>query len=45
MSPRPGVIKSRLRIDLPRPRTPKIRGLQSYTDYSQQIRDELGLLS
>ena len=45
MSPRPGVVKAQLRIDLPRPRAPKIRGLQSYTDYCQQIRDELGLLS
>ena len=45
MSPRPGVIKARLRIDLPRPRTPKILGLATYTDYCQQIRDELGLLS
>jgi len=45
MSPRPGVVKARLQIDLPRPRTPKVRGLQSYTEHCQQIRDELGLLS
>jgi len=45
MSARPGVVKARLTIDLPRPRTPKVRGLPSYTDQCQQIRDELGLLS
>jgi NitT/TauT family transport system ATP-binding protein len=44
MSPRPGVIKAALRIDLPRPRTAKTRGLASYTDYCQQIRAQLGLL-
>jgi len=45
MSPRPGVIKARLPIELPRPRTAKIRGLAAYTEYCQQLRDELGLLS
>jgi NitT/TauT family transport system ATP-binding protein len=45
MSPRPGVIKARLPIELPRPRIPKIRGVPAYTDYCQQLRDELGLLS
>lgn len=43
LSARPGVVKENIGIDLPRPRTGKVRGLQKYTEYCQAIRERLDL--
>ncbi|MBI4255129.1 MAG: ABC transporter ATP-binding protein [Candidatus Rokubacteria bacterium] len=45
LSARPGVVRTEIRIDLPRPRTAKLRGLQRYTEYCQEIREQLGLIA
>ena len=44
LSARPGLVRAEIRIDLPRPRTAKLRGLQRYTDHCQDIREQLGLV-
>jgi NitT/TauT family transport system ATP-binding protein len=44
MSARPGVVRADIPIDLPRPRTAKLRGVQRYTEYCQEIREQLGLI-
>ncbi len=44
LSARPGLVRAEIRIDLPRPRTAKVRGLQRYTDHCQDIREQLGLV-
>jgi len=44
LSARPGLLRAAIRIDLPRPRTTRLRGLQRYTDHCQEIRQQLGLI-
>jgi len=44
LSARPGMLRSEIRIDLPRPRATELRGDQRYTDYCQKIRQQLGLV-
>jgi NitT/TauT family transport system ATP-binding protein len=44
LSPRPGTVRENTAVDLPRPRTGQIRGLQKYTEYCQIIRERLGLI-
>ena len=44
LSARPGLLRAEIRIELPRPRSAKVRGLHGYTDYCQQIREQLGLV-
>ena len=44
LSPRPGVVRENTTIQLPRPRTGKLRGLLEYTAYCQTIRERLGLV-
>jgi NitT/TauT family transport system ATP-binding protein len=43
MSPRPGVVKRDIVIDLPRPRAGKVRGASRYVEYCQEVREQLGL--
>jgi NitT/TauT family transport system ATP-binding protein len=45
LSARPGVVKENKTIQLPRPRTGRLRGDHEYTDYCQTIRERLGLVS
>ena len=44
LSARPGMLRSDIRIDLPRPRATELRGDQRFTDYCQKIRQQLGLV-
>ncbi len=44
LSARPGLLRAEIRVELPRPRSAKVRGLQRYTDHCQQIREQLGLI-
>ena len=44
LSARPGLLRAEIRVQLPRPRSAKVRGMQLYTDYCQQIREQLGLV-
>ena len=44
LSARPGLLRAEIRVELPRPRSAKVRGLQRYTDHCQQIREQLGLV-
>ena len=44
LSARPGVVRADITIELPRPRTAKLRGVHRYTEYCQQIRERLGLV-
>ncbi len=45
LSARPGLLRTEIRIDLPRPRTAVLRGDQRYTNYCQEIRRQLGLVA
>ena len=45
LSARPGLVRAEIPIELPRPRTAKLRGLQRYTDHCQEIREQLGLIA
>src|SRR5262249_20180361 len=45
LSARPGLVRADIPIDLPRPRTAKLRGAQRYTEYCQEIRERLGLVA
>jgi len=44
LSARPGMVRAVITIDLPRPRTAKLRGVQRYTEYCQEVREQLGLI-
>jgi NitT/TauT family transport system ATP-binding protein len=44
MSPRPGVIRADVIVELPRPRVAKVRASPRYVDYCQEIRAQLGLI-
>lgn len=44
LSARPGLLRAEIHVELPRPRSAKVRGMRLYTNYCQQIREQLGLL-
>jgi NitT/TauT family transport system ATP-binding protein len=45
MAARPGVVRATITIDLPRPRTAKLRGQLRYAEHCQEIREQLGLIA
>ncbi|MCC6211929.1 MAG: ABC transporter ATP-binding protein [Burkholderiales bacterium] len=44
MSPRPGVVRANIVVDLPRPRDATVRGMPRYVEHCQEIRGQLGLM-